>query len=225
MLVRHQEHNPKGRLGGETKKSTYLSVKRHHAAAYASQFWVWEPCQSTELGELNPLSHHRQNSTWQCQEVQCGLNGWWVSKVLTLKPLVLATHANRASHNAILYADFIYSDISMLKEQRSIQTENESLLSNNKSCLPPVFLDFSLYTRFENFRFSYAISLGLTMTVQLLEQSTCVHAMESEALPENLDIAGECWNCTWGAQRKSWSQSQHSTVYWQDCHPVGKIST
>lgn len=47
-------------------------------------------------------------------------------KRLTLKSLLLAIHANRISNSALLYADFTYSDISMLKEEKkkSIRTEN-----------------------------------------------------------------------------------------------------
>lgn len=52
------------------------------------------------------------------------------------------------------------------------------------------------------------------MTVQLPEQSTFVHAMESEALPENLDIAGECWNCTWVHREKA--DHNHSTALFTD---------
>lgn len=39
-------------------------------------------------------------------------------KCLTLKSLLLAIHANRISSSALSYADFTYSDISMLKEEK-----------------------------------------------------------------------------------------------------------
>lgn len=74
--------------------------------------------------------------------------------------------------------------------------------------MPSSFLPSWLSLSTPHLKTSDVHILDLTMTVQLLEQSTSVHAMVSEALLENPDIVGECWNCTWGAQRKSLSQSQ-----------------
>lgn len=42
------------------------------------------------------------------------------SEVLSLKSPLIAIHANGTSNNAFLYADFIYSDISMLKEEKKV---------------------------------------------------------------------------------------------------------
>lgn len=47
----------------------------------------------------------------------------------------------------------------------------------------------------------------MTVTDAGLE-STFVHAVVSKALPENLDMLGECLNCTWGTQRKGLPPSQ-----------------
>lgn len=63
-------------------------------------------------------------------------------KRLTLKSLLLAIHANRISNSALLYADFTYSDISMLKEEKEKYSnwELKPFNNNKKKNLPSFFL-------------------------------------------------------------------------------------
>lgn len=58
--------------------------------------------------------------------------------------------------------------------------------------------------------------LDLTMTVQLLEQSTFVHAVVSGALLGNLDIVGSAGIVPGVHREKVYPSHRCTTVYWQD---------
>lgn len=52
----------------------------------------------------------------------------------------------------------------------------------------------------------------MTVTDAGLE-STFVHAVVSEVLPENLDMLGECLNCTWVHREKVYHHHRCSPGY------------
>lgn len=109
---------------------------------------------------------------------QCRLNRWRVSKVLTLKSLLVAIHANKTSVMHF-YIQTSFNQISLWwRTKMNYLNLNYFSWWNVPFSILPSWIPF--YTTSESYRYSCAISLDLTMIVQLLGRSTFVHATVSD---------------------------------------------
>lgn len=129
--------------------------------------------------------------------------------MLILKSLLLAIHAYKTSYNAFLYADFIYSDISMLKEGRKKHSNLELTLLSNSKKMPSFSLHefLSLYHLWKLQIFIFHPTKSHHDSAAAGTEHFCA-CNGVRGTPRESRIVGECWTCTWDAQRESLSQSQ-----------------